>query len=830
MNQIRKGILKNENGSITVFVLAIMLFMLIVVGTSYMSISNKRIAQKKEIEKIQKQYDDASMDEISSKYQEVVMKPTEEKYSITYNANGGTGAPANQKGEYGTAITITNAEPSRPGYRFKGWSTSPTGTINYRKGDKYTENKDITLYAVWEQAENIKFYYYDGTKTATKEVLYEANVEIPSEVKNSTGASGTTYSHIATSKTGTSVTPTGEITEYYVVYTKTVTATKYTYNNQSSTVTGTVYAYYDGETKAASINLGTTTLSGYTFRGWSTANTANATIHVSANSSANLLNNATYYASYTYSIRTSYNVNGGTSTVPTAQSSTGYMNYAGTTVGSSITLPAAATKANYTFEGWYTATSGGTKAGGAGASYTPKASGTLYAQWKANPQVTITTNPSARTVVAGNPMSFSVAATGNGTLTYQWYFNTSNSTTGGTAISGATSATYSTTSSTTQNGRYYYCVVTSTVDSSTARATSTTARLTVQAANYSTVKSNVTTYYNTLSSAVSGATSGGGDTGGGTITVLNSVTDSSSVSTNKSIAINTNGKTVTRTATITTTGGTLTIKGSGTIYANTDINTINSTGGTIATSGSPTIRSLGHAINYASGAGNLNLYGGYIYGEKRGTINYNATGTVLVQNTYVFCPVKNKNAIYLSTSKATTINGSSRVGNGKDNVAGLTASGDGTIAAAVEHRGTGSISVAGTARVLAGQYSGVGVQRKTAGTLSCTDSACIYALNGNCIYFNVAGCTATFNSSGYFYAAGAHVASSGANSATFTVTKGHFVSKTNRYMFYKNNAEVTTNAAASGSATSSRNFSYMNAYNSTATQSIASCYYYAKGV
>jgi uncharacterized repeat protein (TIGR02543 family) len=52
--------------------------------------------------------------------------------------------------------------------------------------------------------------------------------------------------------------------------------------------------------------------------------------------------------------------------------------------GSSITLPSD-TYAGYTFDGWYTAASGGTKVGGAGSSYTVPVGGiTLYAQWTAN--------------------------------------------------------------------------------------------------------------------------------------------------------------------------------------------------------------------------------------------------------------------------------------------------------------------------------------------------------------------------------------------------------------------------------------------------------------
>ncbi len=48
-----------------------------------------------------------------------------------------------------------------------------------------------------------------------------------------------------------------------------------------------------------------------------------------------------------------------------------------------LTLPTP-TRTGYTFNGWYTAASGGTKVGAAGASYTPSANTTLYAQWTAN--------------------------------------------------------------------------------------------------------------------------------------------------------------------------------------------------------------------------------------------------------------------------------------------------------------------------------------------------------------------------------------------------------------------------------------------------------------
>ncbi len=72
-------------------------------------------------------------------------------YTVTFNANGGTGAPANQTKTYGKTLTLSGTKPTRSGYTFKGWGTSASATaITYAPGASYTANKAITLYAVWE--------------------------------------------------------------------------------------------------------------------------------------------------------------------------------------------------------------------------------------------------------------------------------------------------------------------------------------------------------------------------------------------------------------------------------------------------------------------------------------------------------------------------------------------------------------------------------------------------------------------------------------------------------------------------------------------------------
>lgn len=74
-------------------------------------------------------------------------------YTVSYNANGGTGAPGNQTKTYGTTLTLSTTKPTRTNYNFLGWGTSASATtVAYAAGGSYTANAAITLYAIWELA------------------------------------------------------------------------------------------------------------------------------------------------------------------------------------------------------------------------------------------------------------------------------------------------------------------------------------------------------------------------------------------------------------------------------------------------------------------------------------------------------------------------------------------------------------------------------------------------------------------------------------------------------------------------------------------------------
>ncbi|MBP5410683.1 MAG: InlB B-repeat-containing protein, partial [Lachnospiraceae bacterium] len=85
------------------------------------------------------------------------------QYTISYDANGGSGAPAAQTKTHGQALTLSSTKPTRTGYTFNGWATTKgSSTVAYNPGASYTGNADLTLYAVW-------------TALPTYTVSYDAN-------------------------------------------------------------------------------------------------------------------------------------------------------------------------------------------------------------------------------------------------------------------------------------------------------------------------------------------------------------------------------------------------------------------------------------------------------------------------------------------------------------------------------------------------------------------------------------------------------------------------------------------------------------------------------
>jgi len=72
--------------------------------------------------------------------------------TLTYDANGGAGAPDSVKIAYCTKGEIAESAPTLDGDTFLGWASQPYyAKPDYRPGDRITLSGNVTLYAVWEK-------------------------------------------------------------------------------------------------------------------------------------------------------------------------------------------------------------------------------------------------------------------------------------------------------------------------------------------------------------------------------------------------------------------------------------------------------------------------------------------------------------------------------------------------------------------------------------------------------------------------------------------------------------------------------------------------------
>lgn len=148
-------------------------------------------------------------------------------YTVSYNANGGTGAPGNQTKWYGETLTLTSSIPSRASSTQDGyvvtfnsngagyantsvtakntityglktgtnrWNTNSAGTgTGYASGGSYTSNAALTLYAQWTQTSS------------------PGSVNIPNEMKK---RDGYTFQGWGTTTAETSIVATAGATTY----------------------------------------------------------------------------------------------------------------------------------------------------------------------------------------------------------------------------------------------------------------------------------------------------------------------------------------------------------------------------------------------------------------------------------------------------------------------------------------------------------------------------------------------------------------------------------------------------------------------------------------
>ena len=79
-------------------------------------------------------------------------------YTITYNANSGSGSIASQEVTPGSSVALADNAFTRSNYYFKGWATTSGGSVAYRTNQSITPTGDMTLYAVWGSSTSTSLY------------------------------------------------------------------------------------------------------------------------------------------------------------------------------------------------------------------------------------------------------------------------------------------------------------------------------------------------------------------------------------------------------------------------------------------------------------------------------------------------------------------------------------------------------------------------------------------------------------------------------------------------------------------------------------------------
>ncbi len=312
---------------------------------------------------------------------------TDLTYNISYNANGGSGAPSSQTKYYDKLLSLSSLKPIRTGYTFKGWSTSSTATkASYQSGDNYISNSNVTLYAVWEKIQyNISYNANGGSGAPSPQSKYHGStLTLRSAKPTRTGYifKGWSTSSTATKASyqpGDNYTSNSNVT-LYAVWEKIQYNISYDANGGSGAPSDQS-KYYDS---TITLRSGKPTRKGYLFKGWSTRSTAlSADYQPGDRYSSN--SNLTLYAVweqikyYVY-----YNANGG-SGAPFEQ----WKYYDSTLVLRSGTP----IRVGYTFKGWSTSSTATSASYMPGGTYTANRDMTLYAVWKAMPTATPTPRP-----------------------------------------------------------------------------------------------------------------------------------------------------------------------------------------------------------------------------------------------------------------------------------------------------------------------------------------------------------------------------------------------------------------------------------------------------
>ncbi|MBQ4527060.1 MAG: leucine-rich repeat protein [Clostridia bacterium] len=129
---------------------------------------------------------------------------TPARYTINYNANGGSNAPVTQTKIYDISTYLSSVKPTKYGYTFSKWNTRADGTgTSYNSGATYSANASATLYAQWIPNQYTVNYYSNDEKNLLLATSYHTYGVTRTLYKNTYSRAGYRFSGWGISKNST---------------------------------------------------------------------------------------------------------------------------------------------------------------------------------------------------------------------------------------------------------------------------------------------------------------------------------------------------------------------------------------------------------------------------------------------------------------------------------------------------------------------------------------------------------------------------------------------------------------------------------------------------
>ncbi len=355
------------------------------------------------------------------------------QYTVSFDSQGGS-AVSSITQDYASTVTVP-AAPTRSGYTFANWNTAADGTgTAYAPAATFSmPAANSTLYAIWTINQyTVSFDSQGGSAVSSITQDFASTVTVPAAPTRS----GYTFANwnAAADGTGTAYAPAATFSmpaansTLYAIW----TINQYTvsFDSQGGSAVSSITQDF-----ASTVTVPVApTRSGYTFANWNTAADGTGTAYAPAATFAMPANNSTLYAIWTINQYTvSFDSQGGSAVSSITQ------DYAST-----VTVPAAPTRAGYTFANWNTAADGtGTAYAPAATFSMPAANSTLYAIWTIN-QYTVSFDSQGGSAVSSITQDFATTVTVPGAPTRSGYtFANWNTLADGSGTAYAPAATFS---------------------------------------------------------------------------------------------------------------------------------------------------------------------------------------------------------------------------------------------------------------------------------------------------------------------------------------------------------------------------------------------------